>query len=57
MLEIIVYITTQQMTEPLKITNEPPHDKTNKMTERPAKTQINLGIRTVWSESSLALYG
>ena len=33
--------------------NEPLHDKTNKMTLRPAKTQINLGIRPVWSESSL----
>ena len=34
-------------------TNEPPHDKTNKMTLRPAKTQISLGTRPVWSESSL----
>ena len=33
--------------------NEPPHDKTHRMTVRPAKTQINLGIRPVWSESSL----
>ena len=33
---------------------EPPHDKTNKMTMRPAKTQISLGIRPVWSESSLS---
>ena len=32
---------------------EPSHDKTNKMTVRPAKTQISLGIRPVWSESSL----
>ena len=32
---------------------EPPHDKTNKMTVRPAKTQISLGIRPVCSESSL----
>ena len=32
---------------------EPPHDKTNKMTVHPAKTQISLGIRPVWSESSL----
>ena len=31
--------------------NMPPHDKTNKMTNRPAKTQISLG--PVWSESSL----
>ena len=30
-----------------KETNEPPHDKTNKMTVRPAKTQIILGIRPV----------
>ena len=27
------------------------HDKTNKMSVRPAKTQISLGIRPVWSES------
>ena len=27
--------------------NEPPHDKTNKTTVRPAKTQISLGIRPV----------
>ena len=31
-------------------TYEPPHDKTNKMTVHPAKTQIS---RRVWSESSL----
>ena len=30
-------------------TNEPPHDKTNKMTVRPTKTLISLGIRQVWS--------
>ena len=28
-------------------------DKTNKMTVHPAKTQISLGIRPVWSESTL----
>ena len=28
-------------------TFEPPHDKTNKMTVRPAKTQISLSIRPV----------
>ena len=33
--------------------NEPPHDKTNKMACAPAITQISLGIRPVWSESSL----
>ena len=31
----------------------PPHDKSNKVTVRPAKTQISLGICPVWSESSL----
>ena len=29
------------------------HDKTNKMSLRPAKTWISLGIRPGWSESSL----
>ena len=28
---------------------EPPRDKTNKITVRPAKTQISLGIHPVWS--------
>ena len=32
---------------------EPRHDKTNKVSMRPAKTQISLGFRAVWSESSL----
>ena len=36
---------------------EPPQDKTNKMTARPAKTQISLGIRPFWSQSSLAFNG
>ena len=31
----------------------PPHGKTNKMTAHPAKAEISLGIRHVWSESSL----
>ena len=35
---------------------EPRHDKTNKMTVRPAKTQISLGIYPVWSESSLSAW-
>ena len=30
-----------------------PHDKTNKMSVRPAKTQTSLGIHPVWSESLL----
>ena len=35
--------------------NEPRNDKTNKVTVRPAKTQISLGIRPVWSKSSLCV--
>ena len=38
---------------PRTASNEPRHDKTNKVTVRPAKTQISLGIHPVWSESSL----
>ena len=37
----------------LSYTFQPQHDKTIKVTVRPAKTQISLGIRPVWSESSL----
>ena len=37
-------------------TVEPRHDKTNKVSVRPAKTQISLGIRPVWSESSLSAW-
>ena len=33
--------------------HEPRHDKTNNVAVRPAKTQISLGIRPVWSETSL----
>ena len=42
------------MTTPIKI--EPPHDKTNNVAVRPAKTHISLGIRPVWSESSLSAW-
>ena len=35
---------------------EPWHDKTNKMTVHPAKTQISLGTHPVWSESSLSAW-
>ena len=35
---------------------EPRHDKTNKVSVRPVKTQISLGIRPVWSESSLSAW-
>ena len=37
----------------VKYAYEPQHDKPNKMSVRPAKTQISLGIYPVWSESSL----
>ena len=40
----------------LMLLNEPQHDKTNKMSVRPAKTQISLDIRPVWSESSLSAW-
>ena len=36
--------------------NEPQHDKTNNMAVRLANTQISLGIRTVWPESSLSAW-
>ena len=35
---------------------EPRHNKTNEMAVRQAKTQISLGIRPVWSESSLSAW-
>ena len=36
--------------------HEPPHDKANNVVVHPAKTQISLGIRPVWSESSLSAW-
>ena len=38
-----------------QILNGPRHDKTNKMTVHPVKTQISLGIRQVWTESAVRL--
>ena len=38
------------------ITIEPPRDKSNKVSVRPAKTQISLGIRPVWPEYSLSAW-
>ena len=37
----------------LRYEYKPRHDKTNKITVRQAKTKLSLGIRPVWSESSL----
>ena len=39
-----------------KSTFVPRHDKTNKVTLHPVKTQISLGIHPVWSESSLSAW-
>ena len=38
------------------MSHEPRHDKTNKMSVCPAKIQISLSIRPVWSESSLSAW-
>ena len=35
--------------------NGPRHDKTNKVTVRPAKSQISLGICPVWSKSAVRM--
>ena len=48
-----VYIFVDRSALDLLCLFEPPHDNTNKMTVRPAKTQISLGIHPVWAESSL----
>ena len=48
------YVFSSQFTR--KISHESRHDKTNKMSVRPAKPQISLGIRPVWSESSLCAH-
>ena len=37
-------------------TFEPPLDKTNNVVVRPVKTQISLGIRPAWKESSLSAW-
>ena len=35
---------------------EPRHDKIKRVSVRPSKTQISLGIRPVWSQSSLSTW-
>ena len=42
--------------ELLPLLFEPQHDKTNKVSVRPAKNQISLGIRIVWPESSMCAH-
>ena len=53
-------IVTPPVKEKLELVNKflykPPHDKTNKKTVQPAKTQISMVIRPVWSESSLSAW-
>ena len=53
--KIVVSIISKAFSLPARneTPNEPRYDKTNKVRVRPAKTQISLGIRPVWSESSL----
>ena len=46
------YCSSGKMTR----THEPRHDKTNQISVRQAKTPISLGIRPVWSESSLSAW-
>ena len=51
-----VLISLKVAKNPNSKENEPLHDKTNKMSVCPAKTQISLGICPVWSESSLSAW-
>ena len=51
-----VYLKTGDLNQQFTTINEPGHDKTNKISVHPAKTQISLGIRPVWSESSLSAW-
>ena len=44
---VIVHLEIPPVYTNLESLDEPRHDKTNKVTVRPAKTQINLGIRPV----------
>ena len=37
--------------------NEPQHDKTNKIAVRPAKTEISVDIRPVWSVFAVHFMG
>ena len=49
-------VRDQKVKQDWKKKREPRHGKTNKMTVRPEKTRISLGIRPVWSESSLCAH-
>ena len=49
-------ILKREFNAALCATHKPRHDKTKKMALCPAKTQISLVIRLVWSESSLSTW-
>ena len=53
---MVICSNCNECTAYLLIKYDPPHDKTNKITLRPAKTQISLGMCPVWSESSLSAW-
>ena len=42
-----IVLLNEQIHSLIKVKDEPPHDKTNKVSVCPAKTQISLGIRPV----------
>ena len=54
--DIYLFIRVSFVWRNCVIINVPRHDKSNKVTVRPAKTQISLGIRPVWSESWLSAW-
>ena len=45
--EYHVYIKINSSSDKVETEFEPRHDKTNRVSVRPAKTQINLGVRPV----------
>ena len=53
---LIICIINHRQSHRKLITNELRHNKTNKVSVRPAKTQFSLGVRPVWSESSLSAW-
>ena len=46
-MQFIFSIRSMSDCHPLKMTIEPRHDKTNKMSVHPAKTRISLGISLI----------
>ena len=54
--DLLIYAFRRQLKQYCKVTIEPRHDKPTKWLVRPANTKINLGIRPIWSESSLSTW-